>query len=112
MSFPAEQDEKRKNEEFIFDRVERARKKCLNFLADTRSPKKLHQIDLIRRMQDVIEWETLLAEMWTRLEMDVRKGDPSFPLKSARTSDENWVAEHVFPAAVFLPEFLGKVNFF
>lgn len=82
------------------------RKKCLDFLESSSTPTaKLTDQDLDRRLEEILEWELFLAEMWTRLEMDARKGDLSFPLRAKRSPVENWVSDHVLPPAV-LVEFL------
>lgn len=102
--------------------LKRRRERCLSFLDYVVAEQtenhgrvigavdhhRLDQVNLEDRMKEIMEWESLLIEMWTRLEMDARKGDPSFPLKSERTPAQNWVAEHVMPSAV-LREFLDIV---
>jgi hypothetical protein len=88
----------------IFSTMCHKRQKCLDFLA-SHKVHKLSPLELQKRMNDIHEWERLLSDMWTRLEMDVRKGDLSSSLKAQRTPAENWFFEHVMPPA-FLQEFL------
>ena len=82
----------------VFSRLEKHRQKCCDFLMSAESKQ---EVDLFTRMQEFQEWEELLVDMWTRLEIDARKGDPSFGLKNGRTPAENWIVNHVWPGLVF-----------
>jgi len=104
-----EKQESLESEKDVFSRMKCARFKCLNFLSDEKLSKKLDEANLAQRVQDIVEWEKLLLEMWIRLEMDARKGDPSEVLKSKRTPEENWIVERVFPGLI-LPDLLEMLG--
>jgi len=89
-------------EEEVFTRLVKRRKKCQSYLGG--SVVKLSPAEIENRLTDIQAWENQVAEMWTRLEMDCRKGDPSAPLKQSRTPTENWMIEKVAPF-FFLAQF-------
>uniref|UniRef100_A0A6C0BMH9 Uncharacterized protein n=1 Tax=viral metagenome TaxID=1070528 RepID=A0A6C0BMH9_9ZZZZ len=92
------------SEEEIFERLARRRQQCLKYVHSQAS--RLSDAELETRLAEIREWETQVVDMWTRLEMDARKGDVSTPLKSTRTPAQNWFTEKVAPF-FFLAQFLG-----
>lgn len=60
--------------------MNRWRAKCVRFLLSANDTcTKVPNID--ERLEELRELETLLGELWKRLEMDARKGDPTAPLR-------------------------------
>jgi len=105
-------------EENIWEDLQRRRRQCLDYLQTQQSnahPKKLSTEDLLERIREIIEHQEFLAEMWKRLEMDIRKGDPSAPLRDHRRINavddpyKTWLRRRVAPL-FFLQEFFRSVE--
>lgn len=68
--------------------ADRRRAKCLRFLRAHTA----HRLpNVSERLQEIHELESLLGDLWKRLEMDARKGDPAEPLRHTGATTRRWL---------------------
>jgi hypothetical protein len=84
------------NEDEIWDRLEKRRQKAQLFLETIGSPRR--EI-LEPALQEICEIEMLLADLWTRLEMQARKPSSIQPIPHNRTLAQRWLNEVALPLA-------------
>lgn len=92
-------------EDIIFQNLNQRRKKCLQCFSTVDSSTLGTKINKDERMKIIMEHEEHLTEMWKRLEMDTRKGDPTIMLKSKRSQEEQQAFDFLTP--YFVKEFLS-----
>ncbi len=80
----------------IWDRLVQRRQKSKHFLETVDAP----QGELLEpALQEICEMETLLADLWTRLEIQARKPSTITPIPHNRTLAQRWLNEVALPLA-------------
>lgn len=82
-------------ESYCWGNVVARRLKCLDYLISATHGN--NRVCCTERLAEICELESLLADLWKRLEMDTRKGDPSAPLRHTRSVAEHWFSKTFAP---------------
>lgn len=98
------------SESDVFRRLVERRQKCLDHHTATVDVVSLDQVDWTDRVAEIQEMESVVAEMWNRLKMDMSpKGNLAAPLRTRRTVHEQWMVDKLGPL-LFLQDWMAIMS--